>query len=166
MAPKPDVPLGDEIIVAGRSFHTGTRVITWMDPRGYNAYRAAPRPVAKAGKPAVITKDYDARQAPALPGDKGPRKTIPAGLNALQGLIDQLVLHYDNAGLSKLCFGILQQRGLSTHFMIDVDGTVYQTLDLQERALHATTANSRSIGVELANRGAYPPGDTQAFAKW
>ena len=30
---------GDEIIVAGQLFHTGTRVITWLDPQGYDAYR-------------------------------------------------------------------------------------------------------------------------------
>jgi hypothetical protein len=29
---------GDEIIMAGQRFHTGTRVITWMEPGGYNAY--------------------------------------------------------------------------------------------------------------------------------
>ena len=31
--------VGDEIIVAGQLFHTGTRVVTWMDPGGYDAYR-------------------------------------------------------------------------------------------------------------------------------
>src|SRR5437868_139953 len=30
---------GDEIIVAGQRFHTGTRVVTWLEPGGYNAYR-------------------------------------------------------------------------------------------------------------------------------
>ncbi len=162
VAPPPVIPLGDVIIAAGQRFHTGTRVITWLERDGYNAYHVAPRP---AGKPALALKDYDVRQAPPVPGDKGGRKTIPAELGALRGFIDQLVLHYDNIGLSKLCFEILQRRGLSVHFMIDIDGTVYQTLDLQERALHATTANSRAIGIELANLGAYPPADTPALAK-
>jgi N-acetylmuramoyl-L-alanine amidase len=162
-APPPVVPLSDVIIAAGQRFHTGTRVITWLERDGYNAYRVVPRP---AGKPALALKDYDVRQAPSLPGDKGVRKSIPAGLGALQGTVDQLVLHYDNIGLSQLCFEILQRRGLSTHFMIDVDGTVYQTLDLQERALHATVSNSRAIGIELANLGAYPPADVRALAKW
>src|SRR5438445_9309724 len=30
---------GDEIVVAGQFFHTGTRVVLWMDPGGYDAYR-------------------------------------------------------------------------------------------------------------------------------
>jgi N-acetylmuramoyl-L-alanine amidase len=40
--------------------------------------------------------------------------------------------------------------------MIDIDGTVYQTLDVKERAWHAGELNSRSIGIEIANIGAYP----------
>ena len=34
---------GDEIVVAGQFFHTGARVITWMDPGGYDAYRVERR---------------------------------------------------------------------------------------------------------------------------
>ncbi|MDI1248842.1 MAG: N-acetylmuramoyl-L-alanine amidase, partial [Lacunisphaera sp.] len=146
----------DEIIVAGQRFATGTRVITWKETGGYNAYVAAP----------TLPKYYDVRLAPAVAGDKGPRKTIPPGLDALQGFVDQVVLHYDNSGLSQLCFAALRQRGLSAHFLVDIDGTVYQTLDLQERALHATTSNSRSLGIEIANFGAYPPKDARMLAKW
>src|SRR5688572_33016641 len=35
--------LGDEIVVAGQFVHTGARVITWMDPGGYDAYRVERR---------------------------------------------------------------------------------------------------------------------------
>jgi N-acetyl-anhydromuramyl-L-alanine amidase AmpD len=57
-------------------------------------------------------------------------------------------------------------RGLSVHFMLDLDGTIYQTLDLKERAWHATSSNSRSVGVEIANMGAYPPGAHKALEAW
>ena len=40
---KPLARKGDEIIVAGQLFHTGTRVVTWMDPGGYDAYRVERR---------------------------------------------------------------------------------------------------------------------------
>ena len=40
--------------------------------------------------------------------------------------------------------------------MLDHDGTIYQTLDVKERAFHATKANNRSVGIEIANIGAYP----------
>ena len=34
---------GDEIVVAGQFFHTGTPVVLWMDPGGYDAYRVERR---------------------------------------------------------------------------------------------------------------------------
>src|SRR6185312_17037912 len=45
-APRPGAPLartGDEIIVAGQLFHTGTKVVLWTDPGGYDAYRVERR---------------------------------------------------------------------------------------------------------------------------
>ena len=33
---------GDEIIIAGRFYHTGTKVVTWLDPGGFNAYSCEP----------------------------------------------------------------------------------------------------------------------------
>ncbi len=50
--------------------------------------------------------------------------------------------------------------------MLDLDGTIYQTLDLKERAWHATTSNDRSIGVEIANIGAYPANGKNQFDQW
>src|SRR5579862_7016785 len=44
---------GDEIVVCGQFFHTGTPVVTWMDPGGYDAYRVEARfaPFDKAAWP-------------------------------------------------------------------------------------------------------------------
>jgi N-acetylmuramoyl-L-alanine amidase len=47
------------------------------------------------------------------------------------------------------------QRDLSVHFMLDLDGTIYQTLDVKERAWHGSESNSRSVGIEICNMGAY-----------
>jgi N-acetyl-anhydromuramyl-L-alanine amidase AmpD len=47
------------------------------------------------------------------------------------------------------------ERGLSCHFLVDTDGRVFQTLDVAERAWHATDANDVSVGVELASLGAF-----------
>jgi N-acetyl-anhydromuramyl-L-alanine amidase AmpD len=55
---------------------------------------------------------------------------------------------------------------LSTHFLLDLDGTIYQTLDVKERARHATTSNDRSVGVEIANVGAYRENQPNPFAQW
>ena len=81
-------------------------------------------------------------------------------LLTLQREVDQFVLHYDASGTSRQCFKILHDhRCLSVHFMLDLDGTIYQTLDLKERAWHASIANTRSIGIEIANIGAYATAD-------
>jgi N-acetylmuramoyl-L-alanine amidase len=58
------------------------------------------------------------------------------------------------------------ERDLSVHFLLDLDGTVYQTLDLKERARHATTSNDRSVGVEIANMGAFRVDGKNPFDQW
>ena len=85
----------------------------------------------------------------------------------LRERVDQFVYHYDVAGTSRTCFMILHDvRGLSVHFMLDLDGTIYQTLDLKERAWHATTSNTRSVGIEIANMGAYSTRSNSVLDEW
>lgn len=148
--PLPDTgpATGDEIVVGGRRFHTGTRIVTWHVPAGYNAY---------AIQPAVHGARRDAR---------GRTDAKPPSLARLRRTVDQFVLHYDGAGISRRCFEILRQRRLSVHFLLDVDGTIYQTLDLQERAWHAGASNDRSVGIEIANLGAYPPPLDVILQRW
>ena len=65
-------------------------------------------------------------------------------------------IHYDAVGSSERCFRALHDnRGLSSHFLLDLDGTIYQTLDLRERAFHAKDRNDSSVGIEIANIGAH-----------
>lgn len=168
---------GDEIVVAGQFFHIGTPVVTWMDPGGYDAYRVERRfvPLAESGweatraaAPAVRTPNrYGLRQGGLTPAEIERVRGGGWDLPTLQRVVDQFVLHYDVCGISKACFDVLHdQRGLSVHFMLDVDGTIYQTLDLKERAWHATTSNDRSIGIEIANMGAYRATEKHPFARW
>jgi N-acetyl-anhydromuramyl-L-alanine amidase AmpD len=168
---------GDEIVVAGQLFHTGTRVITWMDPGGYDGYRVERRfsPIDESSweKSKAAVKDlaspnrYSVRRE-GLTADELER--VRGGgwdLPTLQRTVDQFVLHYDVAGVSKQCIKVMQdQRGLSVHFMLDIDGTIYQTLDLKERAWHATTSNTRSVGIEIANMGAYPRNELKVLDEW
>jgi N-acetyl-anhydromuramyl-L-alanine amidase AmpD len=85
----------------------------------------------------------------------------------LRERVDQFVIHYDACGTSRQCFKVLHDlRGLSVHFLLDLDGTIYQTLDLKERAWHATVANTRSIGIEIAHIGAYPPDRAAPLDRW
>ena len=168
---------GDEIVVAGQFFQTGTPVVLWMDPGGYDGYRVERRfgPVEKASweishaenKNLVTPNRYGLRRN-QLSADEIER--VRGGgwdLPLLQRVVDQFVMHFDVCGTSQTCFRILQDdRDLSVHFMLDLDGTIYQTLDLKERAWHATTSNDRSIGVEIANIGAYPANGKNPFAEW
>ena len=149
-APAGSVP-GDEIIVAGKRIHTGTRVVTWLQPGGYNAYLGGTKPSPRTPPPGAKVK-------PVASGEPD--------LAALRGMVDQFVLHYDGCGLSRVCFERLRDRGLSVHFLLDLDGTIYQTLELRERAAHATIANDRSIGIEIANIGAYEPAEADVLNDW
>lgn len=61
------------------------------------------------------------------------------------------VTHFDVCLSSKSCFDVLKQRNLSVHFLIDNDGTIYQTLDTKHVAWHAAGVNEKSVGVEISN---------------
>lgn len=159
---------GDEIMVCGQLFHTGAPVVLWTDPGGYDAYRTERRfaPMTQASYAATTQRVKDINS----PNRYGLRQSVLTTqeaeqvrgggwpLELLQQKVDQFVIHYDVCGSAAQCFFILHDvRNLSVHFMLDIDGTIYQTLDLKERAWHASSANSRSVGVEIANIGAYRP---------
>ncbi len=169
---------GDEIVIAGHFVHTGTRVVTWMDPHGYDAYRVERRfsPMDKSDwkdsseevKELSSPNRYSLRHSTNF--TDAQLEQIRGGgwdLPLLQSVVDQFVLHFDVAGTSRQCFKTLHDhRDLSVHFMLDIDGTIYQTLDVKERAWHATTSNGRSVGIEIANMGAYPVDGKNPFDRW
>jgi N-acetylmuramoyl-L-alanine amidase len=168
---------GDEIVVAGQLVHTGTRVVLWMDPGGYDAYRVERRfsPFEDSGwesshetvKELKSPNRYSLRKGSLTPEQIEKVRGGGWDLPLLQSVVDQFVLHFDVCGTSRQCFNILQDhRDLSVHFMLDLDGTIYQTLDLKERAWHATTSNTRSVGIEIANMGAYGPDEESPLADW
>jgi N-acetyl-anhydromuramyl-L-alanine amidase AmpD len=168
---------GDEIVVAGQFFHTGTPVVLWMDPGGYDAYRVQRRfgpydesdyETSRPHLDAPRTPNrYDARDRTLTPEEIDTVRGGGWDLPTLQSNVDQFVLHFDEAGTARTCFKILQDtRDLSVHFMLDEDGTIYQTLDLKERARHATISNNRSVGIEIANIGAYAREDAGPLLEW
>jgi N-acetylmuramoyl-L-alanine amidase len=160
---------GTEIVVCGDYFDIGTPVVLFSDPQGYDAYSETPR-----FEPPALNDDGQ----PILKKRYGERRNLPAKLaervaadgwtrDALSQVVRQFVIHYDVCGTSRQCFKILQdKRNLSVHFMLDVDGTIYQTLDLKERAWHAGTANDFSVGIEVAHIGAYPAPGHPVMRSW
>ncbi|MFT4962405.1 MAG: N-acetylmuramoyl-L-alanine amidase [Paracoccaceae bacterium] len=85
-----------------------------------------------------------------------------------------IVLHFTamrsaGAALERLCDPSVE---VSAHYLIGGDGTVWQMVQEQDRAWHAgagewggvTDINSRSIGIELDNRGDHPFSELQMAA--
>ena len=85
-----------------------------------------------------------------------------------------IVLHYTGmesaeAALERLCDAEVE---VSAHYMIAEDGRIWQMVDEAARAWHAgagewrgiADVNSRSIGIELVNRGDHPFAEPQMAA--
>jgi len=161
-SPEPAPGAGQEIVACGERFGIGVPVVLWTAPGGYDAYSSALRFPGEAGADAPQGLRY-------RPGRETGGRAVGAesGSEALSEVVDLLVVHYDACGHSRTCFQVLHdRRGLSAHFLLDVDGTLYQTLDLAETAWHARQANPRSIGIEIASIGAYPPGHASPIDAW
>ncbi|HEY9039287.1 MAG TPA: N-acetylmuramoyl-L-alanine amidase [Roseovarius sp.] len=84
---------------------------------------------------------------------------------------DLLLLHFTNMpsaeeAVARLCD---PRAGVSCHYVIAEDGRLWHLVDETQRAWHAglgrwgavSEVNSRSIGIELANRGTHPFPDPQ-----
>ena len=132
-------PTYDSIIIAGERYRLsgGVKVITHEDPGGYSFEKRRHEAIESAG-----LAGYGRRK---LKGE-----TV-RDLESLQKVVHQVILHTDMTSDSRGCFNVLVNRGLSTHFMIDWDGTIYQGLDVIVEAYHAGEANKGSVGVDMNN---------------
>jgi hypothetical protein len=156
-------PAGREIVVCGERVPVDAPVVLWTDEPFYDAYREGPRfaDSGAGGRRYRPGREAAGEGVQALSEHGGWTRAL------LAEQVDLLVLHYDACGTSRECFRVLQdERELSVHFLLDLDGTLYQTLDLREQAWHARAANARSIGVEIAQVGAFPPGERERLARW
>ncbi len=167
-------PARGHIVVCGRKVPVDAPVVLWTDFPAYDAYRTTPRFGQEDEKSPKGLRYQPGRRTTLRPAAEGraalhqvlvePGESDPL---ALARVVDQFVLHYDVCGLARTCFKVLQdQRGLSVHFLLDIDGTIYQTMDLREQAFHATKSNARSIGVEIAHIGAYKPFERSPLDEW
>jgi N-acetyl-anhydromuramyl-L-alanine amidase AmpD len=158
------------IVIAGqrRTMPDDVRVVTFLDPDGLSFYASLDPPTSRV---------YQGEQRPYI----FPRR-LPQGASGVSGLFGQgfreagegdaikalakvvrtVVLHHDGNVSSKACFATLLERGYSTHFMIDADGTVYQATDVADMALHAGGVNQVSIGIDLNNPALNLVGSSEA----
>ena len=149
-----------KIIVANTEFEIDAKVVRWFEGPRLNAHLDmctgggaercnGPTPYGEKAKNRAANR-YRARPSLRKYGRKA--KDIP--LKAAQAVVRQFVLHHDGCPNAKTCFKVLHnERGLSCHFLLDNDGTLYQTLDLAFMGFHAAGFNANSIGIEMCNRG-------------
>ena len=96
--------------------------------------------------------------------------------NERQCPVSMLVLHYTalptcEDSLARLCDPTNSAGRVSAHYLVDVDGTIYQLVDESKRAWHAGVGswrgldkiNDRSIGIEIQNIGLTEDGKRVPF---
>lgn len=76
-----------------------------------------------------------------------PREEI----DILSQHITQIALHHDVTTSASITFNILCKRGISTHFDINYDGTIYQFLDCYHSAWATGDNNNMSIAIDMNN---------------
>jgi hypothetical protein len=133
------------IVVCGQKFDIGTRVVLWDEPSGLCAYDTK----------SYETQDRKTGEIVVVSGKRYKSRLVLGGtpkLEKLKKIVWQFALHHSGLYRSRDTFEVLQQRGLSVHFICDDDGTLYQTLDVRERAYHIGGNNAMSVGVEIDSR--------------
>ncbi len=123
-------------------------------PAGHITVAGVPFPVPGALRVVHAQEPEGLAFAPLadLWGHRRWRGQLVDNLGMLDRVVRLVVLHADQTTTSRDCYRVLCARGLSTHFLVDWDGTVYQALDPVSRAFHARGFNDVSIGIDLNNR--------------
>lgn len=141
--------MNTSFIVCGQKVDIGTRVVTWEEPQGFNAYDTSKYKVQEVDRRTGKTKTN------VVSGVRYSKRTWikNPSFPQLQGMVTQFFLHHSGLYRSRTTFDVLhKQRRLSCHFILDDDGTIYQTLDLREKAWHGGACNSVAVGIEIDSR--------------
>jgi N-acetylmuramoyl-L-alanine amidase len=172
------------LIIGGQAFKTDAPIINWREPPFWDATREDCQ--VTETDPSVLNPG-NANYCKVLAVDANGKHSVPYGklpngpytrryafrprlahygktppYDAVKASIRQFVIHHDGCNTADMCFSVLQnERGLSVHFLLDNDGTIYQTIDLGLMAYHASEWNIDSIGIEMCNKG-----DAIAFPNW
>lgn len=140
-----DAPDGKSIIIAGEYIPLGgkVKVVTFNDPGSFPDVLSFHSP--------TVESECLMTGGPCY----GPRYVKPGqpvkSFEDLVETVNQVVLHIDGCHDAAMCFRVLKSRSLSTHFIIDWDGTLYQCLDVMQQGYHAGAANGKAVGIDLNN---------------
>lgn len=129
----------DYFIIAGEKRTVeGARIVTYVDDPSWD--------FSKLTHPDPNRKYLWQRKT-----EKGLHATT---IGDLQTVVDMVVIHSDITSTSRACFNVLKMRGFSTHFLIEGDGTIYQSADPLWMAIHASSElrgniNNFAIGIDM-----------------
>ena len=120
--------------------------------------------------PQTYRRIYTIRDALSEPGNRIFCNSLPVQVDGANVRVDQiqqgcykkvnttrrpitLVTHWDVCLSADSCKRVLEKRNISTHFVIDNDGTIVQLLDCNDIAWHAGNrrVNNTSIGIDFSN---------------
>src|SRR5512138_2032559 len=151
-----------EVIIGGIRFQTDAKVVNFTEGPKWNATVESCIATDNDATPFARCKDLGGGKWAPFQGDGGRMfarryqvrpKVQDRSYKTAKQVIRQFMIHHDGCATSDMCFSVLQnERGLSCHFLVDNDGTIYQTLDLALEGWHGSELNHESIGVELCNR--------------
>ncbi len=141
--------MNKQIVACGKTIDIGKRVILWDEPAGY----ACPNP---RGRLALGQHDPGLNDRPTRPFADYRIHDPGQAYSELTQAVYQLVLHYDACYTSSHCHQVMTESDFKgSHFYLDLDGTLYQTLDLYWKTNTAAgddgQANERTVHVEMAN---------------
>src|SRR5262249_53344421 len=145
-----------QIIIAGRPFQTDFHVVNFGEEDQWDASQTRCIPSVRGGPVRCQDMPFQPAKGIVRPNRSRPRRLAAEdrSVKGAQAYIRQLVVHLDGCIDADACWDVLQnERGLSCHFILDNNGTLYQTLDLLDCAYHASGLNETSIGIEICNRG-------------
>jgi N-acetyl-anhydromuramyl-L-alanine amidase AmpD len=125
--------MSDFLVVCGQQVPIGRRVVTFLESGAPNFYLAQ----EETGQSLL-----------------SPRAGVPptADVSILAQKVQQIIIHHDATWNSLACFQVLKNRGLSTHLMIEGDGTIFQPADLRDSTWHAGGIfNQIGVGIDMNN---------------
>ena len=139
-------------LVYGRTLarDIGVRVVSYLEAEAQGAQPGPDGALPPIVNPNIPSFYYPPRGRPHYSARN--MFQVMSGQDPRKSNVDKVVLHHDGMPNSQGCFNVLRDRSLSTHLMVDWDGTVFQPLDLSDTAYHAGGGvNGSSVGIDLCN---------------
>ena len=146
-----------KVWVAGRGFDCDAKIVRWDEGPRFDSSQercVLAEHTCPGGGIYPYSEKAPNKSANRFWYRRGLGKTKTPDLKKAQAIVRMFTIHHDGCPNARSCFGVLHdERGISCHFILDNDGTIYQCLDLALMGFQAAGFNQHSIGIELCNRG-------------